>query len=100
MYANNNYLDIAYKEIFDQALQNLGIKTIYTLHNEVGIPADFIYERGLVNRQILQEEVPDFKERIFYISGPKTMIDSFKKVLKEMGVRPSHIKTDFFPGYA
>jgi len=100
LYANNNYLDIAYKEIFDQALQNLGIKTIYTLHNEVGIPADFIYERGLVNRQILQEEVPDFKERIFYISGPKTMIDSFKKVLKEMGVRPSHIKTDFFPGYA
>mgnify|MGYP002141562475 FL=1 len=45
-------------------------------------------------------EVPDFKERVFYISGSHGMVTAFKKMLRELGVARKNIKTDFFPGLA
>jgi ferredoxin-NADP reductase len=99
-YANGSFIDIAYQEVFDQAHQNLGIKTIYTLNNLTGVPADFDHQEGLVTRNMIVQKVPDYQERVFYISGPRTMIESFQKTLKEMGIPKRNIKTDFFPGFA
>jgi len=46
------------------------------------------------------QTIPDFKERLFYISGPHAMVTTFQKIIKNIGVKNSQIKTDFFPGYA
>lgn len=46
---------------------------------------------------IKKEMLEPHKDRMFYISGPNVMVDVFKKMLKEMGVKD--IKTDYFPGY-
>ena len=46
------------------------------------------------------DEIKDFKERTFYISGPPSMVDGIKKSILNLGVSHSHIKTDFFPGFA
>lgn len=99
-YANNTFSDIAYKEIFDQAKNQLGITTIYALHNASNIPPHFNCQPGFVNQEIIEGNMKDFKDRMFYISGPKSMIDSFKSTLKKMGIHKNNIKTDFFPGYA
>jgi ferredoxin-NADP reductase/Na+-translocating ferredoxin:NAD+ oxidoreductase RnfD subunit len=89
-YAAKNFADIAYKEIFDEAQQTLGIKIHYILQDR----------QGMVTRQMIEEKVPDFKERMFFISGPRSMITSFEKTLKEMEIQKSAVKTDFFPGFA
>ena len=49
---------------------------------------------------MIAKEIPDYRERTFYISGPHVMVDSSKKVLERLGVPRSQIKTDFFPGLA
>ncbi len=36
---------------------------------------------------------------IFYLSGPRGMVEAYQGLLLELGVRPEHIKTDYFPGY-
>jgi ferredoxin-NADP reductase len=36
---------------------------------------------------------------IFYLSGPKGMVESYEHLLPEMGVSPDNIVTDYFPGY-
>jgi glycine betaine catabolism B len=82
--------DIAYKDIFDEAGRQLGIKTEYSV---VGIP-DASYYR------VLAEKIPDYKERIFYISGPNAMVTAFETNLMKIGVKKNHIKTDYFPGFA
>lgn len=46
---------------------------------------------------ITKEMLEPHKDRMFYISGPNVMVDAFKKMLKEMGVKK--IITDYFPGY-
>jgi ferredoxin-NADP reductase len=62
----------AYKEVFEK------VKTIY---------AD----------KVSPEQLAEYKDRTFYISGPNMMVDVYKKMLKEMGVK--EIITDYFPGY-
>lgn len=99
-YSNNVAQDIAYKEIFDMARIRLNIKTIYTLTDKtVPLPANWAGKRGFVDEKMIKEEVPDYHERIFYISGPNAMVKAFKEILSKMGIEQSKIKTDYFPGY-
>lgn len=97
-YANKNISEIAYHEIFNQAAKELGIKTVYTLTEKEKVPANWDGRVGRIDPKMIAEEVPDYKQRLFYLSGPQGMIDATKKVLKNMGISERQIKTDYFPG--
>lgn len=90
LYSNKAASDIVYKDIFDQANKQLAVKIIYVLTDK----------DGYINEQMIRNKVPDYQDRIFYISGPHSMVDTFEKILKEMGIKKAQIKIDFFPGYA
>jgi ferredoxin-NADP reductase len=47
---------------------------------------------------LLQKWVPDYRERVMYISGPQGMVTSTERVLRALNVASGHIKTDYFPG--
>ncbi len=53
-----------------------------------------------LNAQMIAREVPDFLNKIYYISGPHGMVNAFEETLKSMGVPNKNIKIDFFPGFA
>ena len=97
-YANKTADEIAYKDILSEAQTKLGIKVFYTLTNTQFIPRNW---RGLVGRideRMIQQAVPDYQERTFYLSGPLDMVRAYEHILKNMGVKRDQIKTDFFPG--
>jgi ferredoxin-NADP reductase len=100
LYSNRHVEDIAYKDLFDQVSRELGLKMVYTLTDVANLPANWSGQVGAINATMINSEVPDYQERIFYISGPHSMIDGFSQMLQKMGVPKSHIKTDFFPGFA
>lgn len=85
-YSNKTSKDVAFKDLFDHA-QNIGVKTIY-----IETQKD-----GYINEKMIKEKLPDYQKRVFYVSGPEPMVESFKKMLLKMKVKS--IKTDFFPGY-
>jgi ferredoxin-NADP reductase len=93
-YSNKNATDIVYEEIFNEAYNVLGIKTVYVITN----PKSSGYS-GSMNDRIIMSEVPDYKEREFYISGPRGMVTGFGELLQSIGVKGNNIKTDFFPGF-
>lgn len=99
-YSNKSFTDIAYKQIFEQAEKSLGIQTIYSLTDSNSVPWNWRGEKGFVSEKMMKKYVPDFNERVFYVSGPRSMTIAFQKVLKDAGIRRNHIKTDFFPGFA
>lgn len=99
-YSNRTASDIAYKDIFDQAVKDLKIKVVYTLSEASDVPANWRGQVGKIDATMIKAEVPDYLERIFYLSGPRSMVDAFKKVLLDMGVSRKKIRTDFFPGFA
>jgi ferredoxin-NADP reductase/Na+-translocating ferredoxin:NAD+ oxidoreductase RnfD subunit len=99
LYSNKTVDEINYQSVFDTAEQNLGIKTVYTLTNQQAVPADWRGHTGILNADIIVHEVPDYQQRMFYISGPRGMVTAFEQTLKGMGIPRSQIKIDFFPGF-
>lgn len=99
-YSNKSPRDIVYKDVFDEAQSKLGIKVVYVLTDKSSIPQNWQGKVGHIDENMIVSEVPDYKERYFYISGPRSMIDTFKAVLKKMGIDNGHIVTDYFPGFA
>lgn len=98
LYSNKTASEIAYKEVFNRASEVTGLKTVYALTNEsISIPGTYA---GKIDAALIMREIPDYGERMFYISGPHAMVEAFKKTLLTLGVSRFHIKTDYFPGFA
>lgn len=100
LYANRSAQEIVYKDVFDQAQQQLGIKTIYTVTDERTLPPFWKGRVGRITPQMIQAEIPDYLHCVFYISGSQNMVESFRAMLAQLGVSASRIKTDFFAGLA
>lgn len=98
-YSNRREPDIIYRDVFDDAKKSMGIKTVYVLTDKDNLPAGWTGQSGRINSEMIMAEVPDFKERYFYLSGPRSMVTSFEDVLRSMGIKNRQIKTDFFPGF-
>lgn len=101
-YVNKTFRDIVYKDVLDRAWKELGIETIYTLTDTRRMPPPPWWKGriGYITPQILRAHVPDYARCMFYISGPKGMVDSFKELLVRLRVPDNHIKTDYFAGLA
>jgi glycine betaine catabolism B len=100
LYSASTVQDIAYQDVFEEARTRLGIKPTYFLTKQDVQPRDGRYRAGLITAEQIQDVVPDFAERLFYISGPQPMVAGLSDILRGMGVSRDHIKTDFFSGYA
>jgi glycine betaine catabolism B len=98
MYSNRRPEEVVYREVWNAAQQELNIKTIYTVTDAQLPPPGWTGRTGRINEEMVREEVPDYKERTFYLSGPQAMVTAFEEILTHMGVKK--IKTDFFPGFA
>ena len=48
--------------------------------------------RGRITREFIEQEIPDWKERDFFASGPVTMVNGMISLLQDLGVRPDRIK--------
>ncbi len=51
------------------------------------------------DEKIVAQALPDYHERIFYISGPNAMVESTRELLEHLSVPPTNVKTDHFSGY-
>lgn len=92
--------EIIYRDVFDEAQRRLGIKTVYVLTDEQKTPLNFQSEIGYLSPEMIMRQVPDWSQRTFYLSGPRSMVLSFEESLKTIGVPGSNIKIDYFPGFA
>jgi len=98
-YSNRALSEIAYKDILDQAEQKFSMKTVYILTDINSCPIDWKGCKGHLDAKMIATEMPDYRERTFYISGSNVMVVAFKKTLKDMGVNSRQIRVDFFPGF-
>jgi ferredoxin-NADP reductase len=99
-YSNKIKEDIAYRNIFDEAEERAGLRAVYTLTDQEKVPADWAGERGYVDEVMLKKYIPDYMERTFYLSGPRSMVLVFRTTLEKMGVKDRKIVSDYFPGFA
>ena len=58
------------------------------------------WTRGSIDGGMILEEVKDWEERTYYISGTSVYGFWRRTSIKNLGLPSNHIKTDFFPGFA
>lgn len=97
-YLSADQSEFVYKDVFDAA-KTAGVKTVYMLTVEGVAPANWKGRTGRITEQVIKDEVPDFQNRHYFISGPPGMVEAYKKLLTSIGVPRMAIKTDYFPGY-
>jgi glycine betaine catabolism B len=97
-YANKTANEIVYKDVLSAAQTRMGVKTFYTLTDTRAIPRNWPGFTGRINEQMIMATVPDYTERTYFLSGPPDMVNAYEQVLKNMQVKSSQIKKDFFPG--
>ncbi len=98
VYATRTTDEIVYRDILGEAQARLGTKVLYLLSDAATVPANWAGLQGHLSEQMVRSAIPDFQERLFYLSGPPGMVRAHKQVLMRVGVRRAQIKTDFFPG--
>jgi ferredoxin-NADP reductase/Na+-translocating ferredoxin:NAD+ oxidoreductase RnfD subunit len=98
LYAARTLDDIVYRDLLSEAQARLGVRVAFTLTDTSAIPRNWSDGKGRIDERMIQQTVPDYRERTFYLSGPLDMVRAHERVLKRMGVRGRQIKKDFFPG--
>lgn len=100
LYSVRTPQDIAYDGVFKEAARAWGLKTVYAVTDAQSVLPEWTGQRGSIDEACIVREVPDWRDRIFYLSGPHSMVTAFEQTLRDMGVVSKNIKTDFFPGFA
>ena len=95
-YCNNTSEDIAYRAMFDTLADSGQCTVVHTLAQEKRMGCEY----GLLTEDSIKKYVPDYKERLWYLSGPSGMVYAYSMLLKEMKVPKRNIIRDFFPGLA
>jgi ferredoxin-NADP reductase len=100
LYSNRTAPEIVYAEVLEEARRQLDVSTVYTLTDANSVPTDWQGSIGRLDAEMIAKAVPDYRERTFYLSGPRSLVVGFETVLRNIGIPKSRIKSDFFPGYA
>jgi ferredoxin-NADP reductase len=97
LYGNRTEKDIVFrKELEEMQEQNKNLKVVFT----VSRPGESW--RGYTRRidtDMIEKEIPDFLERVFFICGPPAMVEGMENLLKDLNIPQENIKKENFPGY-
>lgn len=96
LYANKTAPDIVFRDELEQMQQQnerIEIKNVLTRDPEwKGL-------KGHVDARMIEQQIPDFRERVFYICGPPSMNAALSKELKALGMPDEKIRLEDFTGY-
>lgn len=54
---------------------------------------------GRINEDMIARYMPDYGDRVFYVSGPRKMVDDLSGLLKNMNLAEGQLKREVFLGY-
>jgi len=96
LYVVSDPREFAYSQVLNDA-RRIGIRTVSIVTKaDHELPGVVI---GKLSPQLIAHLIPDFAGRLFYVSGPNTMVDATKQHLRTLDIEDDHIKTDHFSGY-
>lgn len=98
LYGNQSLRDIVFKDDFaEMERQYPGLKVVHVLcEPSPGTDCRI----GLINKDLIIKEVPDYKDRKFYICGPPPMVEAMKKIIiTELMLPAGRVVTENFQGY-
>jgi glycine betaine catabolism B len=89
--------DIAfYKELEAMQQQNSNLD----IHFIVTQPSlDWKGATGIISAEMIRQELPDFKENVFFTCGPPAMVKAMETIIQSLGLSEEQMKKEYFTGY-
>ena len=99
LYGNSTYDEITFRdELEEMSNMRFGLRVEHVLSGPE-FPSDWKGKRGFINKNLVAEVIADYKERLFYLSGPPKMVISLEDQLIALNLPKDQIKKDSFTGY-
>ncbi len=100
IYASRVPDEIAFFDFFQKTeKQNKFFKCFYTITKPELSRMKWKGRIGRINEDLIKEVAGEMSESIFYLSGPKPMVDSYTLLLYRVGIKRELVRADYFPGY-
>ncbi len=98
VYANRSVKDVVFKDDFEAMVKSY--PALRVAHVLCETQAGFKCTVGRIKREVIKNEIPDYRERKFYLCGPPQMVEAMRLLLaQELGVSAEMIVTENFQGY-
>ena len=100
-YGNKTEDGIIFRDDLDKMAQdNKHLRIVYTLTARDLDETRWKGRRGHIDEAMIREEMPDYKDRVFYICGPPGMVKGLTDLLKNsLGIKKENIVLENFTGY-
>lgn len=95
-YCNKEHEEIAYREMLDTLATSEHCRIVHILEKEKKQG----YEHGFLTKEMVVKYTPDYRERLWYLSGPPGMVYAYSTLLTKIGVPRHAVVRDFFAGLA
>jgi len=97
LYGCRTESDTAFKqELETMQLQNSSLKVVFVLSEP---DANWKGRKGIIGSDLVKEEIPDYKERVFYTCGPPPMVEGMEKLIESLGLHKTQLRREYFAGY-
>lgn len=95
--SNKTEQDIAFEDELEiMQKHNPNLKVVHTLTRASN---DWAGCRERVCESMILREIPDYRDRMFYLCGPPTMVKAVREILYEMAIDKAKVKYELFTGY-
>jgi len=54
---------------------------------------------GIITADMIRQELPDYKDNIFYCCGPPAMVTAMESMIASIGLPKTQLKLEYFTGY-
>jgi glycine betaine catabolism B len=101
LYSNRSVDDIIFKDYFENiTAKERNFKVAFSLDTPGQCPVGWRGHCGYIDAAMIQKEVPDYRERVFYVCGPTVMVKKMVEILKDgLSVAAENIRQENISGY-
>jgi NAD(P)H-flavin reductase len=97
LYGVKNENEIAFKpELEEMQRTNSNLKVTYVVFEP---SPNWKGKVGIITGDLVRQEVPDFKDRVFYACGPPGMVIAIQKVVATLGLPENQLKLESLVGH-
>jgi ferredoxin-NADP reductase len=97
LYGCRSETDIAFRnELEEMQQRNSNMKLVFIL-NEAS--QSWKGAVGVITADLVEREIPDFRDTMFYTCGPPAMVEVMEKLVENLGLPKTQLKREYFAGY-
>jgi len=99
IYGNSTPEEIVFKQELDEIQASNPLIRVEHVLSRPTVSDRWKGKRGYINKDLIVELLPDYRGRLFYISGPPKMVISLEEQLTSLDIPGKQLKRDSFTGY-